>query len=505
MGRKSQALALAEEQKKNIARPERLFHEINLLHLEGHYFAFDPKVANVFLDPMKSIGKRLQNPKINEEQPIEIVPHPGYGKPSVFAYKVYQAILKKLSDYGYPAPETVSFGSREIMRLSGRSWYGAANAKELVKTLNQFKHTAINCWFYDKGTKTGASLSLSLINKFLYTYKGRGSISYFTIWLDPWLTKSINNHYTFCLNFARIENLESIGIALYKHLYFHFSNLYSKSHSKNIVFRKDYAEICRTWLGGLKVLRYRSKILQEQLGRHLEALKKVQLIKSYAIEKNTDGNGFNLICHPGPGFFEDYDRFYSRRMQAELPFTLATDENTIQKPQEIALYFHQQLHGSADTGEEFGFSEKETLFASSLLEKHSVEETKAFIDYGLAEARKTNFDIRSIGGLKKYYALYTKELRERAKAKVRDIEERKSQENDRRRRAYEAYRATEITRLRSSLPSDELERMENAVRDELEAKNPGSKIFSGWIRQRVDHLLAEKHKIVSFEEWQKEV
>jgi hypothetical protein len=167
------------------------------------------------------------------------------------------------------------------------------------------------------------------------------------------------------------------------------------------------------------------------------------------------------------------------------------------------LYFHQQLHGGADTGEEFGFSEKETLFASSLLEKHSVEETKAFIDYGLAEARKTNFDIRSIGGLKKYYALYTKELRERAKTKVRDIEERKSQENDRRRRAYEAYRATEIIRLRNALPSDELERMENAVRDELEAKNPGSKIFIGWIRQRVDHLLAEKHKIVSFEEWQK--
>src|SRR5919198_2382900 len=210
MGRKSQALALAEEQKKNIARPERLFHEINLLHLEGHYFTFDPKAAHVLLDPMKSVEKRLKNPKINEEQPIEVIPHPNYGKPSVFSYKVFQAILKKLSDYGYPAPETVSFGSREIMRLSNRSWYGAANAKELVKTLNQFKHTAINCWFYDKGTKTGANLSLSLVNKFLYTYKGRGSISYFTIWLDPWLIKSINNHYTFCLNFARTRTLSRL-------------------------------------------------------------------------------------------------------------------------------------------------------------------------------------------------------------------------------------------------------------------------------------------------------
>jgi hypothetical protein len=43
MGRKPQALALVEEQEKAIAKPERLFHEINLLHLEGHYFTFDPK------------------------------------------------------------------------------------------------------------------------------------------------------------------------------------------------------------------------------------------------------------------------------------------------------------------------------------------------------------------------------------------------------------------------------------------------------------------------------
>ena len=225
--------------------------------------------------------------------------------------------------------------------------------------------------------------------------------------------------------------------------------------------------------------------------------------KSYAIEKNADGDGFNLICYPGPGFFEDYDRFYSRRMQAELPVTFAIDENTIQKPQEIVLYFHQQLHGGADTIEEFGFSEKETLFASSLLEKYSVEETKAFIDYGLAEARKTKFDIHSIGGLKKYYAPYIKELQEKAKAKVRDIEDQKSQENDRRHRAYEAYRATEITRIRTILPTHEIEQIENDVRHELEAKHPGSKIFSGWVRQHADHMLAEKHGILSFEKWQK--
>jgi hypothetical protein len=507
MGTKPQALTLVEEQEKAIAKPERLFHEINLLHLEGHYFTFDPKGANVFADPMKSVERRLENPKINEEKPIEIVPHPGYGRPSVFAYKVYQAVLKKLSDYGHPVPETVSFGHREIMRFIGRTSTGGANSKALVRALNQFKNTGINCWFYDKATKTGANLSLSLVNKFLYTYKGRGSVSTFTIWLDPWLIKSINNHYTFCLNFARIESLESIGIALYKHLYFHFSNIYSKTHSKNIVFRKDYEEICRTWLGALKILRYKSDILKDQLGKHLGDLKNTRVIKSYQIEKNADGDGFNIIFHPGPGFFEDYERFYRRRMQNELPFMLATDTQTIQKPIEIVLYFHQKQSGNADTSIEFGFSEKETLFASSLLEKHGVEEVKAFIDYGLAEARKTNFDIRSIGGLKKYYPSYTQELSKKAKAKERDIEEEKQQREDRQRHAYVAYRAAEVARIRSALPSSEIEGIESEVRREIEAKSPGIKVFSGWMRQRVDHALVQQHGhgILSFEEWQKRV
>lgn len=502
MGRKTQALALTEEQKKNIAKPERLFHEINLLHLEGHYFAFDPKAAKVFVDPMKSVEKRLGNPKINEEQPIEIIPHPSYGKPSVFAYKVYQAILKKLSDYGHPVPESVSFGHRELMRLVGRSSTGGKNSKELVRVLNQLKYTSISCWFYDKHTGAGANLSLSFATRFLYTYTGRGSVSLFTLWLDPWIIKSINNHYTFCLNFARMENLEPMSMALYKHLYFHFSNIYSAKQSRDFTFRKDYTEICRTWLGGLKVLRYRSDILKDQLGKHLEALKKTHLIKSYALEKNAQGDGFNLVFHPGSGFFEDYERFYLRRMQGELPFALAADENTIQKPQEIVLYFYRKLYNTNEV-DNLGFSEKEASFASSLLEKHTTADIYGFIDYGLAEAQKTNFDIKTFGGLKKYYLPYTKYLSARARAAAKEEAEEEKQASERKLSAYDSYRQEELARIRSTLSLSEIAAIEHSVRQELEVLHPGSKIFSGWIRQRADHAIAEKHGILSFAEWQK--
>lgn len=502
MGTPPQVPTLAEEREKRMARPERLFHEINLLHLEGHYFAFDPKAANVFPDPMKSVETRLLNPKINEEHPIEVIPHPGYGKPSVFAYKVYQAILKKLSDYGHPVPEGVSFSHRELMRLVGRTSTGGKNSRELVRVLNQFKNTGINCWFYDKHTKGGGNLSLSLATRFLYTYKGRGSVSLVTLWLDPLIIKSINNHYTFCLNFARMKKLEPISTTLYKHLYFHFSNIYSAKRLPDFVFRKDYAEICRAWLGGLKVLRYKAKIKQEQLGKHLEALKKTRLIKSYEIEKNAEGDGFNLVFRPGQGFFEDYEHFYRRRMQIELPFTLVADENTIQKPQEIVHYFYRKLYGTTEV-DELGFSERETAFAASLLEKHTMGELHSFIDYGLAEASKTNFDIKTLGGLKKYYQPYTKHLAARARATAREAEEAEKQAAERELAAYNSYRRGEVAKIRGALSPAEIEDLENGVREDLEAQHSGAKIFSGWIQRMADRALAEKHGVLPFEEWQK--
>jgi hypothetical protein len=503
MGRKPQMLAIVQkEPTKAVTKPERLFHEINLLHLEGHYFTFDRKATRAVHDPLKELDERWRDPERNTVEPVSITPHHSFGTPSVFGYKVFQAIIKKLSDYGYPAPESVSFGHREIMRLIGRDGYGGKDSKELVKVLHQFRHTGINCWLYNKGDEEAVSLSFSLATTFLYTYKKRGQISLFTIYLHPFIIKSINDQYTFCLNFGRMEKLEAISMALYKRLYFHFSNIYSQKRSKDFTFRKDYADICRIWLGGLKVLRFKAKILKEQLGRHCEALKKRGLIKKYEIEKNAAQDGFNIVFHPGEGFFEDYERFYSRKFQPELPFTLAYDENTIQKPQEAVRYFYQKLYGT-DTVSDIALSEKETSFASSLFEKHNAEEIRTFVDYGLAEATKTNFDIKTFGGLKKYYLPYTKHLTARTQATTKEAEEDEKRVQERKLAAYDFYRQEEVAKIRGALSPDEIEAIENGIREELEAQHSGAKIFSGWIRQRADRAIAETHGVLSFEEWQR--
>src|SRR5688572_27272037 len=82
---------------------ERLFHEINLLRLEGYYFCLDPKEA------ARRRGRRELHDTLKrgtgamEKRPVVISINPDYGQPSTTAYKILQAIIKKLSDFGLPA------------------------------------------------------------------------------------------------------------------------------------------------------------------------------------------------------------------------------------------------------------------------------------------------------------------------------------------------------------------------------------------------------------------
>jgi hypothetical protein len=129
---------------------------------------------------------------------------------------------------------------------------------------------------------------------------------------------------------------------------------------------------------------------------------------------------------------------------------------------------------------------------------------KGFIDYGLAEASKTNFDIKTFGGLKKYYPLYTKHLAGQARARTVQAEEDEKRTNKRKLAAYDSYRQGEVARIRGSLSPAEIEGIETGIREELEAHHSGAKVLSGWIRIRADRAIAEKHGVLSFAEWQEQ-
>jgi hypothetical protein len=89
-------------------------------------------------------------------------------------------------------------------------------------------------------------------------------------------------------------------------LFYHFSMHYDGHHLDRIVFKKRYGDLCAEWLGGITVLKHRSKILGEQLDIHLEQLVALGFLRSCALTPAEGREGFVLTFRPGDQFKADY-------------------------------------------------------------------------------------------------------------------------------------------------------------------------------------------------------
>jgi hypothetical protein len=129
----------------------------------------------------------------------------------------------------------------------------------------------------------------------------------------------------------------------------------------------------------------------------------------------------------------------------------------------------------------------------------------AFIDFGLAEAARTNFAIQTVGGLKQYLAPY---LAQRSRRLSEDAQRAALGAREARERAlreayteYEASRAAQIAALFEALPDDE-----RADISHLAAAKAGG--FGGSLRDHirkvhVARITAERHAepIKTFDQW----
>jgi hypothetical protein len=374
---------------------ERLFEETNILQIEGRLFCFDPREAK------RRNGKIVLGDPSSEHQ-VTIEVHPTYGQPSVLAYRVLQGIFRKLTEEGLPASDTVSFTRRELAQLAGRQSFGGKQSQEIFHALMQLHRTGISASFMEKSADGNPSarrwirLDFLVITKLLTSGKG-SELSECVMQLEPKIVESLNLRHWTCFNWQRLQGFEPIGMAIYKRLYRHFSNLYQpgRTAARDLRFEKDYVAILAEWLGGLNAERYSSKVKQ-QLGEHLDALVRSGLIRKWTVSKKAAGLGLKMTFWPGAGFFEDYDRFY-RDGQPTLRFGRAADRRAIQEPHELAAYFHDR-RGHATPR----LHTKEVMFASHLLERYAYDDIRGLIDYSLRRAGETQFDMRYLTAIKQY-------------------------------------------------------------------------------------------------------
>src|SRR4051794_14747559 len=372
---------------------ERLREEITVLRIEGTLFCFDPKEAK------RRIGiiTNMLRDSDGTERPVSIEIHPTYGQPSVLAYKIVQAIFLKMTEVGEPYPSVISFTQRELARMVGRKTWGGADSKQIYQAMMQLQKTSIKCSIRNKETKEYFEVNFAFLVTSLFSSKDN-SINECVVQVHDAIVASLNRSHAIWLNYDRLRTLDTIGMALYKRLFFHLSNTYQTNTKRSTFkFEKAYEDICCEWLGGLKPEKYKSRI-EKQLGRYLESVKETGLIKRYEIATLARGQGYKIVFYPGDAFYQDYIDFYVRSPREKRADTLPSSNP---QPLQLVAYFHQLMGHKHNN-----YTAKEREQAAEVVKRFGFDRSKQFVEYVATEAAKTNYKMKFFGALLDYQAEY---------------------------------------------------------------------------------------------------
>jgi hypothetical protein len=474
---------------------EKLYMENTLLRVFGALFCHDPKRA-------RTRSGKIELNRGDKEKHLTIRLDPEYGQPGPFAHKVALAVIKKQSDYGRPVRKSISFSERELMRLAGRASWGGRDSEELAIALRQIRYTHLIAHF--KINARYVERDFSIFNEVMIERREshHDPIVACSIVLADSIVQALEDEHFTCLNHGLMKQLSTIGQATYMRLFFHFANLYDGHSRKQLVFAKRYDDVCTEWLGGLVVVQHKSKI-EERLGLHLAQLVRVGFLSSYSIERGRtlpQSGNFVLTFRPGSVFFEDYDRFYRRRQQGGVKSDFRADQREIGTPLQVAYLFAEKRTGQAAASIAF-VNSKDVETAKQLLREVSFDEMPRFLDYALAAARTTHFDVQSLGGIKQYLGSYKASLVARAAARDRERLEKTQKEAEAERIAYDAHRRKQATRVFEALP----EREQRLIREQAHRK---ASTFNGSLRTMMEssYILSistqqYSDQLDTFDEW----
>lgn len=492
------ATARAAEASEPVQQTEKLYMENTLLRVAGALFCHDAKRAPTHT-------KQIELNRGVTDKNIVIRPDPRLGQPGPLAHKIFVALIKKHSGYGRPTQADVSFSKRELMRLIGRAEWGGRDSEQLARALDEIHYAFVRTRF--KSADRFVEHSFNIFPEIYLERREHATdpIEACTVTLARPIMASLQDGHFTCLNHGLMQQLGTIGQAFYMRLFFHFANLYDGHHQKRLTFAKRYDDICVEWLGGLAVRPYQSIIERDQLGPHLRQLVRAGFLASYTIAEAKGRAGFVITFRPGTAFFADYDRFYRRRERGSIRFDFHADRQQIAEPLKVAYLFLEKRDGHANAGIPYVPS-KDVETAKHLLSHVPFADIPDFLDYALSEAKKTRFDVQTLGGLKQYLSRYQERGTQRSAAKATQARRQAEDKATQRRLEYDRFRRAAADRLFSSL----LEKERTAIEAAARARAPRYGRGSGSLAQTMfeierARITAQRHpgKIPSPEEWQR--
>src|SRR6266851_5485291 len=475
---------------------EPVYLESTLLRVFGVLFCHDPKRAR----------SRTGTIEINrgvDEKNITVRLDPEYAQPGPFAHKVAMAIVRKQSRFGSPAQKQISFSQRELMRLAGRKTWGGRDSEELIRALRQIRYTHIVAQF--KNEDRFVEHDFSIFNEVMIERRNSVTdpITACTVVVADPIIQSLNDKHFTCLNHALMQELSSVAGAFYMRLFYHFSTHFDGKHLDRVAFKKRYDDICLEWLGGLTVLKYKSKIMEEQLGGHLDQLVKVGFLRSYVVSPAETREGFVITFKPGVRFVSDYQTFYVRRHQPDFQFNFHDENQSIGEPHQVAYLFVEKRTGQKRDVIPY-VSTKDVETAKELLQTISLDRMSDFLDFALSEARGTRFDLQTLGGVRQYVNNYLRTLDRRATEKTKTSARLVQEAEEQLRSKYAAYLRTAVGKLLESCPSHEKVAIEDLARAKARTPVGGTGFLSKTLFElERTRVTIDRHpdKVLSFEQW----
>ena len=475
---------------------EPLYLENTLLRVFGVLFCHDPKSAR------KRTGTIAVNRGVKEKN-VAVRLDAEYGQPGPFAHKVAMAIIRKQSGFGRPAQQQISFSQRELVRLTGRTSWGGRQSEQLVLALKQIRYTHILAHF--KTADRFVEHDFSVFNEVLLERRTSHTdpIVACTIVLANPIIQSLNDRHFTCLNHTLMQQLGTISQAMYMRLFFHFSTQFDGHHRDRITFRKRYDDICAEWLGGLKVLKHKSKIIDEQLGVHLDQLVKAGFLTSYNIAPAERRDGFVLSFRPGATFFSDYQRFYANRAQGEIQFKFHEESQSIGEPHQVAYLFAEKRTGQKCDSVPY-VSSKDVATAKELLAHIPMTGVSDFLDYVISEAAKTRFDLQTLGGVKQYLNGYLEARQRRTTALAAEAARQDEEREAKLQFEYVCFRRAEADKLFKTLTTEEQATIEALARAITAPKGShNTYMVETMLKLKRTQITAERHtdRLTSFDQW----
>ena len=198
----------------------RQYMENTLLRVAGALFCHDAKRAPTHT-------KQIELNRGVAEKNIVIRPDPKLGQPGPLAHKIFVALIKKHSGYGRPTQADVSFTKRELMRLIGRAEWGGSASEQLERALEEIHYTFVRTRF--KSADRFVEHSFNIFPEIYLERREHATdpIETCSVTLARPIMASLEDGHFTCLNHALMQQLGTIGQALFMRLFFHFANLYN--------------------------------------------------------------------------------------------------------------------------------------------------------------------------------------------------------------------------------------------------------------------------------------